>query len=372
MKPNNPFVIEGYVSPDYFCDRGRETALLTRHLTNGCNVALMAPRRLGKSGLILNCFHQDEMRDGYYPIFVDIYETKNLAEFVYALGKGILAALRPRGRDVWSLFLDVLKSLRSTISFDINGTPEWTVGLGDISDPSVTLDEIFDYLGRADRPCLVAIDEFQAISCYPEKNVEAALRTRIQRCNNARFVFSGSKQHMMAQMFATASHPFYNSSTIMGLEPIPAESYLEFANRHLASSGKAIAAGAFNDLYSTFDGVTWYVQYVLNILYTRPASAEFGSDDVRAAIQEILAQHVFAYQALLYQLTAKQKQVLIAIAREGRASALMSQAFLLKNHLGASTVQGALKALVERDFVSQDDGAFRLCDRFFELWLREK
>ena len=39
----NPFVIEGYVSPDYFCDREKETSLLTRHLTNGCNVTLMAP-----------------------------------------------------------------------------------------------------------------------------------------------------------------------------------------------------------------------------------------------------------------------------------------------------------------------------------------
>lgn len=52
----NPFIIEGYLSPEYFCDRVEETALLTRHLTNRCNVALIAPRRLGKSGLIYNCF----------------------------------------------------------------------------------------------------------------------------------------------------------------------------------------------------------------------------------------------------------------------------------------------------------------------------
>ena len=53
-KTKNPFVIEGYVSPDFFCDREKETSLLTRHLTNGCNVTLMAPRRLGKSGLVFN------------------------------------------------------------------------------------------------------------------------------------------------------------------------------------------------------------------------------------------------------------------------------------------------------------------------------
>lgn len=370
MAQNNPFLIEGYVSPEYFCDRVEETALLTRHLTNGCNVALMAPRRLGKSGLILNCFHQEAVRESYYPVFVDIYETKNLSEFVYVLGKAILNALRPRGRKVWEFFLNILKSLQSTISFDINGNPEWTVGIGDIGNPDLTLDEIFDYLARADRPCLVAIDEFQTIATYPEKTVEAALRTRIQRCPNARFVFSGSKRHMMAQMFASGSRPFYNSSIIMGLEPIRREVYLDFANRHLSAVGKAIAAEAFAMLYDAYDGITWYIQYVLNMLYTRPTTQTFGVEDVQAVIRESLAQHHFAYQALLYQLTPKQKQVLLAIAQERKAAAVMSQAFLQKYHLGASTVQGALKALTERDFITQDEGAYQLSDRFFEQWLQ--
>lgn len=373
MVPNNPFLIEGYVSPEYFCDRVDETAMLVRHLTNGCNVALIAPRRLGKSGLILNSFHQEAVRDSYYTIFVDIYETKNFAEFVNVLGKGILDALRTRGRKVWEVFLAMLKSLRSTISFDMNGVPEWNVGVGDIINPVITLDEIFDYLAQADRPCLVAIDEFQTIASYPEKTVEAALRTRIQRCGNARFVFSGSKRYMMAQMFATGSRPFYNSSVIMGLEPIGREVYFRFANHHLSATGKSISADAFAMLYDAYDGVTWYVQYVLNMLYTRPAPCgAFGVEDVRAVIREILAQHHFVFQSLLYKLTVKQKQVLVAVATEGKAKAMMSQAFLRRHHLGASTVQGALKALTERDFITQDDGVCQLSDRFFEQWLRER
>ena len=89
------------------------------------------------------------------------------------------------------------------------------------------------------------------------------------------------------------------------------------------------------------------------------------------AIDGILAQHRFAYQALIYQLTAKQKQVLTAIALEGKPSSLMSQEFLQKYHLGASTVQGAVKTLLDRDFITQDDGVFQLCDKFLELSLRE-
>lgn len=365
----NPFLIEGYLSPEFFCDREEETALLTRHLTNGCNVALMAPRRLGKSGLILNCFQQPSIRENYHTIYTDIYETKTLGEFVLCLGKAILSTLRPKGRKAWEEFLSVLQSLKSTVSFDINGRPEWSIGIGDIKHPDTTLDEIFDYLSRASRPCLVAIDEFQAIANYPEKTVEAALRTRIQNCHNAHFVFSGSKRHMMAQMFTSQSRPFYNSSTIMGLGPIRPDAYLDFANRHLATAGKHISREAFDSLYATYEGTTWYIQYILNMLFTRPADTTLTKDDVQAVIKEILSQHHFAYQALLYQLTSKQKQVLRAIAEEGKATGVTSQAFLQRHQLGASTVQGALKTLTERDFVTFDEGTYFLSDRFFAQWI---
>ena len=96
----------------------------------------MAPRRLGKSGLVFNCFNQPEVREVYHCIYVDIYETKNLDEFLYELGKSILAELRPKGRKVWENYLNILSSLKSIISFDINGNPEWSVGIGDITLPS--------------------------------------------------------------------------------------------------------------------------------------------------------------------------------------------------------------------------------------------
>lgn len=372
MVQNNPFLIEGYLSPDFFCDRTDETALLTRHITNRCNVALIAPRRLGKSGLIHNCFYQKEIREQYHCIYIDIYDTKNLSEFVYVLGKGILTTLKPKGRKAWETFLNMLQSLKSTISFDINGNPEWSVGIGDIQTPDITLDEIFAYLDKAGKPCLVAIDEFQTIAGYPEKTVEATLRKRIQNCHNARFIFSGSKRHMMALMFTSQSRPFYHSSSIMGLEPINQQIYLEFANRHLAKAGKEISDEAFSYLYQRFDGITWYIQYVLNMLYTSLSDESIlHEDDVRHCIDSILAQQRFAHQALLFQLTSRQKQVLTAIAKENDAASLMSQEFLHKYRLGASTVQGAVKTLLDRDFITHDNGVYRLCDKFLEYTLRE-
>lgn len=370
MLQNNPFLTEGYLSPEYFCDRVEETALLTRHLTNGCNVALIAPRRMGKSGLIYNCFNEEEIRNNYHCIYIDIYETKNLNEFVYVMGKGILRELRSQGRKVWESFLNIMQSLKSTITFDINGNPEWNVGLGDIASPDITLDEIFEYLNHADKPCIVAIDEFQTIASYPEKTVEAALRKRIQNCHNAKFVFSGSKRHMMALMFASESRPFYNSSSIMGLEPINKEAYFDFANHHLSKINRSISHKAFEWIYQSFDGITWYIQYILNMLYTHAISeSTITTEDAKSVMTTILSHHRFVYESLLFQLSPKQKQVLLAIANEGNATGVTSQAFLQKYKLGSSTVQGAIKVLTERDFISYDNDSYQVSDRFFREWI---
>lgn len=370
MLQNNPFLTEGYLSPEYFCDRVEETALLTRHLTNGCNVALIAPRRMGKSGLIYNCFNEEEIRNNYHCIYIDIYETKNLNEFVYVMGKGILRELKSQGRKVWESFLNIMQSLKSTITFDINGNPEWNVGLGDIASPDITLDEIFEYLNHADKPCIVAIDEFQTIASYPEKTVEAALRKRIQNCHNAKFVFSGSKRHMMALMFASESRPFYNSSSIMGLEPINKEAYFDFANHHLSKINRFISHKAFEWIYQSFDGITWYIQYILNMLYTHAISeSTITTEDAKSVMTAILSHHRFVYESLLFQLSPKQKQVLLAIANEGNATGVTSQAFLQKYKLGSSTVQGAIKVLTERDFISYDNDSYQVSDRFFREWI---
>ena len=370
MNITNPFVTSGYVSPHYFCDRVEETSLLTSTLTNGNHVALISPRRLGKTGLIYHCFNQDSIKDSYYTFVVDIYATKNLQEFVFELGKAVLGTLKSKGRKVWELFLNTLSSLRGSISFDINGNPEWGIGIGDISVPEVTLDEIFTYLEQADKPCLVAIDEFQSIINYPEKNVEAILRTRMQRCRNVWFVFAGSQRHMMSEMFVSPSRPFYQSTRLMSLAPIDCGHYVTFAQDLFREYNKDISRDTVVAIYDRYEGVTWYVQSVLNALFTLTDTSSLCTPDrMETAIQQIIAQQSFAYESLLYQLPPKQKEVLMAICKEKKASNVTSRAFLQRYKLTASTVQGAIKGLLDKDFITLDLGTYTLYDQFFAQWL---
>ena len=65
---DNPFVTTGYVGAAYFCDREKETEDIVRLLTNGNNVALISPRRYGKTDLLRHCLHKKRLQNGTIPL----------------------------------------------------------------------------------------------------------------------------------------------------------------------------------------------------------------------------------------------------------------------------------------------------------------
>lgn len=369
----NPFITSGYVSADYFCDRRQESERLVREVINGNNLALVSTRRMGKTGLIRHCFQFPEIKQNYYTFFIDIYDSRSLRDLVFALSKEILEGLKPVGKKALQSFWESMKSLQASISFDVNGMPSLNLGLGDIQNPNNTLDEIFRYLEKANKPCLVAIDEFQQITGYVEGNVEATLRTYVQHCNNARFIFAGSQRHVMGNMFLTASRPFYQSVSMMHLESIPLEEYVAFARSHFEQAGKGIEEGVVEKIYQRFEGVTWYIQKVLNALFDM--TAERGVCDVKMvpeAIRQIIDSFRYTYSEILFRLPEKQKELLIAITKEEKAKAITSGTFIKKYKLAsASSVQSALKGLLEKEFVTLEMGVYQIYDRFLGIWLKE-
>ena len=368
---SNPFVTSGYAGEEFFCDRKKETKDIVSLLTNGNNLALISPRRIGKTDLIRHCFAQKEIANNYYCFIIDIYSTLCVEDFINKLGKTILEVLKPKGKMIYGRFISFIKSLTTGISYDINGTPSWSVGVGDIKSPSTTLDEIFDYLKNADKPCIVAIDEFQQITKYKDGNVEADLRTHIQYCSNAKFIFSGSQRHLMGNIFTSPNRPFYQSVTIINLPIIDKPKYLEFCLDNFAKANKKIDVAVIDKLYDDFEGVTFYLQKVMNILFSWTDSRKKCSLEMYyESIDYIINFTAPIYVDLYSQLPEKQRQVMLAICKEGKAQNITSGDFVKKHGLPSpSSVSSAVKGLLERDLITMSNGAYMVYDKFFEIWM---
>lgn len=369
----NPFIISGYEGKEYFCDRVEESQRLCSEIANGNNVAMIATRRMGKTGLIHHCFAREDIKQEYYTFFIDIYDTKNVNDFILKLSKEILMRLRPYGMKVLKHFWDCMHSLQTGISFSPSGDASFNIQVGDIHKPSVTLDEIFSYLAEADKPCVIAIDEFQQIAHYPEKNVEATLRTYVQNCSNAQFIFAGSQRHVMGQMFTSASRPFFQSVSLMHLDAIDMDTYDAFARQHFVNGGMHLGEGVTERVYDLSKGITWYTQKIFNTMYAQTLPGEVCTvENVDEALDYILLTQEYMYKETMFRIPEKQKKVLTAIAIEGDASGITSGNFIRKYRLpSASTVQSAVKGLLEKDFITHEQGVYSVYDLFFGYWIKK-
>ena len=369
--PRNPFVYQGYVSPDYFCDRTEETEELIANLQNGRNTVLISPRRMGKTGLIMNAFYRlkNEEKDSKC-IYVDIFATKNQHDFVQLLGTAIAQEVMSRERQAMKRLLEFFGSWRPVFSVDpLTGMPTVSVSI-EPTMTEATLKSIFAYLTQSKHQIYIAIDEFQQIANYPETGTEALLRSYIQFAPNVHFVFSGSKRHLMSQIFHSPDRPFYQSTVSMGLEPLHEEIYYAFTRRFFEQKKGSISPEVFQYIYQRFDGVTRNIQLILNRLYETEKHVA-KQEQADEAIRHIVNRNSMQYEELIGFLTDNQLSVVKAIAKEGLVASPQSSEFIRKYDLpGASSVKSALDGLTDKDIVYRKAEGFIVYDRFFELWLK--
>jgi len=234
-----------------------------------------------------------------------------------------------------------------------------------------TLKEIFDYLASSEKRCYIAIDEFQQIAEYPEKGIEALLRSYIQFLPNVNFIFAGSKQHLMQEIFTSSKRPFYQSTQLLTIGPIDREAYACFAVKLFAKHGVQLPREVFNAIYDKFDGHTWYIQCVLNRLYGY--NLDVDMELVAYAMKQIISEQSFSYADLLKAYSAGHVRLLKAIAQEGCVKEVLAGDFISRHRLrAASSVSASLKKLIDKELVYQTSCGYIIYDRFMGEWLRQQ
>ena len=372
MKLHNPFPEYGYFGSEYFCDREQETGELMNALLNGSNVTLMAPRRIGKTGLIHHTFERMKDKDKEVQCFyVDVFSTKSFNQMVQLVANAVMGKLDSPSQSVRRKLNSFITALRPTMSADpMTGLPTFSFTVAP-ENANQTLEQVFEYRKESGRQCFLAIDEFQQVSRYSELGADAFIRSIIQFVPNLHLIFSGSQQHLLAEMFMSPEHPFFNSSQIMTIKEIAPEKYLDFANGFFSVQKRQMSEDVFSYLYTRVDGQTWYIQKILNRLYRTPKE-QLSQDAVDETILQIIGEQEINYQTNYNLLTDNQAKLLTAIAREGVVKAPTSLEFVLRHRLPApSSIKLALTTLQEKEFLFYDPQVgYLVYDRFFGLWLK--
>jgi len=367
----NPFLITGYKSPKLFCNRDLDLIRITSAIENQRNITLISSRRMGKTGLIMHVFNSNKHLKEYIPVYFDIMGTTGLDEFVEMFSNALIQKIA-RTENKLKRFMKKLGSLRPGLSYDpFTGEPRISLDIRNEQEAVSSLDMIFNIVHQNKQSFVIAIDEFQQIESYPEKNTEAILRTYIQHASNISFIFSGSKKHMLADMFSHPSRPLFSSTEMMFLETIDKKEYFNFIREHFTLGGKNIQDEALISIERHTNMHTFYVQFLCNRLYG--SFKQVTAKEVDQTIHLILKENEPIYANYLNLITTTQYKTLRAIALEGSVTSPTAGHFLANHSLGAaSTVSQTVGSLIGKEFLSDEPGGLLLQDKFFGQWIRMK
>jgi uncharacterized protein len=367
----NPFIISGYVSPEFFCDREEETGKMLNAIENGRHLTLFSPRRMGKTGLIRHLFYKAGRRKEFTTIYLDILATTSLQEFSGVFGKAVLTAIGKK-EVIMKKILKQLSGLRPKLTIDhLTGEPSLSFDVNNAREAEKSLDTIFRYMSEQRNRIVIAIDEFQQITSYPEKNTEALLRTHLQTVNNVNIIFSGSRKHILTEIFSSPDRPFYNITEMMEIGIIEPEGYKTFIREKFDKGSVSISENALERVVNITGLHTFYVQYFCNRLFSE--YKKITEDDVDKLLLSILRENEPVYANYLTLLTTMQYRVLRAVALNDGIDNPLSKEFLSAYDLGAaSSVSQAIRSLSDKEFVFYSGGRYKLNDVFLAQWIKYK
>ncbi|MFN8153088.1 MAG: ATP-binding protein [Bacteroidia bacterium] len=366
----NPFPVITYQGAEYFCDRTNETEKILEALKNGRNLTLTALRRMGKTGLIQHVMEQLKSRKSVKTFYVDLYPTQSQADLLKTLARHTLGKLDANHIKLMRELANFFTHLRPVIQYDpLSGAPAIEFTLDENFQAEHSFEQVFSYLERSGQQVVIAMDEFQQIAEYKEKNTEALLRTFVQRSKNIRFIFSGSHSSMLQSMFRDQSRPFYQSTDILHLGPIEHEIYRDFICSKFSEAKRKLSDENADRILDWCRHHTYYVQLVCNRLFSKGIRQP---DDwyIENLFREIIQENQPVYYSYRKLLTTNQWILLQGIAREKGARQVMGADFIRKNELGTpSSVQTALQALQDKEMIYEEDDRWWVYDVFLSRWL---
>lgn len=373
MQYINPFPVNQYLGPQYFCDREKETEQLITTLTNGNSTTLIAQRRIGKTALIHHVFHK--LPKGWKGIYIDILETEDLDQFLNLFATAVLQAIPQKskaGNRLWNFF----KTLRPVFSFDpLSGQPQVLFDVK-ASDTQKNIESILQMLDTLESKFIIALDEFQQINQYPEHKTDAWLRARMQQLKNIFFIFSGSQQHLMSELFSSPDRPFFRSTQILKLGKLPREVYADFIRKKFQQSNKTIDNLIVEEMLEWTNGHTFYVQQLCNRVFSQTTDM-VTSDLWRHAASDLLTEQETFFFTLRNLVTRQQWNLLKAIALEGRVFQPSASQFINLYNLGTSaTVLRSLKALLGYELILHDydetgQPYYAVYDVYLQRWVEQ-
>ena len=379
-QPTNPFTYGALALDDAFTNRERELRELVADMENGQDVVLYAPRRYGKTSLVIRATERAARR-ALLVGYCDVMRTTTKERFAAALAKTIYTDIESPGEQVAERAASLFRGLRirPTIEVDPDDlTFRFTFQAGrrpsDIDD---TIERLLELPGRIaaerKRRVVIVFDEFQEIVSI-DRNFPNLMRSVFQTQPEIGHVYLGSKRHVLERIFNDKNEPFWRSAKQVELGPITPAKFAAFVRKRFEATDKGITPEALERLLAISAGHPYATQELAYAVWQLvPNGHHAFPDDVDTALDQVLRSEHNHFARIWDEAPAAQRLLLLALADEP-AQAVYSAGYRDRHDLpGASSVGIALQALERKELVGRSaDGDRAIVEPFLAEWLRRE
>jgi AAA+ ATPase superfamily predicted ATPase len=371
----NPFRFGDLALDESFTDREEELGTLQRDLENGQNVALVAPRRYGKTSLLRRAA-QGLVAAGVLVAEVDLMKTPTKEKLAGKLARAIhddVASPLYRAKERLRFFADLRVS--PTISVDpTDGTPTFTFAATHRrEDLDATLERLLELpaqiAAERERRVVIVFDEFQEVTEIDSK-LPHLMRAIFQEQPEVAHVYAGSRRDMMRRLFTDENEPFFRSAKVLELDRIEQAIFAEFVRARFASTDRAAPAALARQLVAITRGHPYGTQELAYALWEEVPEGFTASDaDLARALEAVVRSENAHFTLAWGGASRTQRLVLQALAAEpGR---VYGGEYRLRHDLpAASSVQRAVEQLVADELVERDPGGgYRIAEPFLREWV---
>jgi uncharacterized protein len=365
-----PFPFEGPVPSELLIDRQRELDLLSRRAGDRVNVRLVAPRRYGKTSVLLA--HAERLREtGWRTAHVDFSRVADVTDVARRIAATYTHLDSPWVRSHMAGLL-----ARLGVSLSATG-PAVAIGprpaAPDAEAAETVLHRMLDLpqaLWDADRmPTLVVLDEFQDL-LVARKDLDGLLRSRIQYHGDAAaYVYAGSEPSMMRELFDTRERPLFGQADPLTLGPLPLDEALgDLATRYAAE--ELDPGEALGELVAFAGGHPQRTMLLAYLLADRLLDGAAGTPALAAEVVDAALERTQPAHHALWQQLGRSERVLLAAVADGIAPT--SRALAAEHRLARGTLDAAADRLVDQGHLIRHARGSRLVDPLLAEWLRRR
>lgn len=350
----NPFKFGTIVEDEYFTDRVNELEQIKQMLDSENHLVLISPRRFGKSSLVAKALQQI----GRPSITIDFMKVLNVEDLASQILRQVFRIHKFEKIKHLMKFFRVVPTLSynpMTEGVDVSFVPSVDKSSAMLEDSL----ELLEKVSSAKNRLIVVFDEFQEVNSI-DKTLAKLLRAIMQRQKGLNYIFMGSQESMMEEIFEKKKSPFFHFGERMNLKKIPYEDFYAYIESRLPDMPASQKAAITEEILKFTDVHPYYTQQLSAAVYNAIEYGKIKENPVAYAVKKQVEEHSLDYERLWANLNRTDRKVMIALANRSNPMADRSVA--------SSTLFSSIKRLLKQGYVIKTTG-YELEDPFFGEWI---